>query len=432
MSDMAQREPDGATLFVTDRRFWRRSIGSEQRIAALVLHLAARRERVFVAYVGRLDRRERRAVAQLEAAHPTLQVLARPGPLGALLRAATRRRDTSPGAPSRPAETDDRAGGGALAGRYSATRRAFIDDVLRRVRPRLVIVEFLRLAYTVHPRVPDLAPPPHLAIDTHDVLHRRNERYREAGEALDLAIDREAEIAALARFDTILAIQAEEGELLRTLIPDRPVVIVPHGVALPPEPTSATHSRERQRIGFLGGRDPANQRALEWFVDHVWDPLRERFPGRVELIIAGQICERWDRPIEGATTIGAIDSIERFWPEIDLAINPVRFGSGLKIKNVEALAFARPLLTTTIGAEGLRAASPQGLRIEDTPEAWIATLADWLDAPEEAREIGRAGRRYAEQHLTPDRAFGVFDAWLAERGAIRPNDPPTRIAESAP
>ena len=77
---------------------------------------------------------------------------------------------------------------------------------------------------------------------------------------------------------------------------------------------------------------------------------------------------------DGVLSIGPVETIDVFWPNIDIAINPIRFGSGLKIKNVEALAYGLPLLTTPIGAEGLEAASPLGLvrRLSTRMKRWNA------------------------------------------------------------
>ena len=110
--------------------------------------------------------------------------------------------------------------------------------------------------------------------------------------------------------------------------------------------------------------------------------------------------------------MGTVASIGEFWPAIDIAINPVRFGSGLKIKNVEALAYARALVTSPVGAEGLESAAPSGLRIADTPEEWLAILVHLLDDPVRIEQMGRAGRAHAERHFPPAAAFAELDAYL--------------------
>ena len=79
-------KPEGGPLLVvTDRQFWRRSIGSEQRVASLVEHLASRGERVIVAYLGRVSTGEREALDRFCELSPRLEVRSRAGGLAAFL-----------------------------------------------------------------------------------------------------------------------------------------------------------------------------------------------------------------------------------------------------------------------------------------------------------------------------------------------------------
>ncbi|MFK7894927.1 MAG: glycosyltransferase family 4 protein [Myxococcota bacterium] len=389
-------------LFVTDRMFWRRSIGSEQRIAALIDYAVERGDSVHVAYVGRLSAAEKTSFDRFSAPRLTKESRS----LKDTLRATATR---------------------------SAPRRAFVQSVLRKHRPRIVIVEFLRLIHTVHPRPTPLPDNTRFVIDTHDVLHQRAARYRDAGAEIARDMSAEEEMKALATFDAILAIQEKEGELIKTALPDSPVLVVPHGIDLPemqaldraPTPVETHGTRGAGgtepilpiRLGFLGGRDEANRSALEWFLEHVWPTLQNRFGSRIELHVAGQICQDWQSEATGIRKIGVLETIEDFWPNVDIAVNPVRFGSGLKIKNVEALAYARPLITTAIGAEGLERAGEQGIAIEDEAEAWIRRLSEWIDSPRERARRGTAGREFAAAALSKETAYRELGRWIDQNTA---------------
>jgi glycosyltransferase involved in cell wall biosynthesis len=415
-------------LFVTDRRFWRRSIGSEQRIATLILHLARRGEHVAVVYVGRVNSRDRALLTRFLSSAPKLEGLTRPFDWKTLWHASRKwlRRPRIPGSKPEPfpgasrwasaIESND-APDDALdrPDQYSPARRAFVQSVIQERRPRIVIVEFSRLTYTVFPRGA-AAGNCRYWVDTHDILHKRAERYRTAGATVTHPILASQEARDLETYDAILAIQKQEGDQLRELVPHRPVIVVPHGIDLPILPERTSDARQPTRLGFLGGRDESNRHALDWFVDRIWPNIRSRFGEKVELHVAGQICHAWQPRGDGIgiVIVGPIDSIEHFWPSIDIAINPVRFGSGLKIKNVEALAYGCPLITTSIGAEGLEVASPDGLRIADTECKWDRSLDDWLTNPDSATELGQAARAYAQAHLTEDAAFHALELQIAE------------------
>ena len=389
-------------LVVTDRRFWRRSIGSEQRIASLIEHLAQRDEPLSVAYLGRVPANEREALAGFCAPLPGLAVQARATDFSSrIVDALSAVRQTLPQRRTNP-----------LLLERSRARRRFVQRLLRELTPRAVIVEFTRLTSTVHPRDPARSAATVYLIDTHDLLHQRAIRFREHGATVALDVDAREEAEALATYDAILAIQAADARTLRALLPEKSVLVVPHGIELPvPAPGFAPGPRPI-RVGFLGGRDESNRAGLHWFLDHVWSKLAARFGERVELVVAGQIAANWTRAEKGMRLMGTLDSIRDFWPAIDIAINPVQFGSGLKIKNVEALAYARALVTSPIGAEGLESAAPAGLFIAATPEDWLAILAAWIGAPERIGKTGRAGRAHAERYFSPRAAFAELDAFL--------------------
>ena len=403
--------PRDGILVVTDRKFWRRSIGSEERIATLVLHLARAGFPITVAYVGRVPETERTDFEAFASTEKNLDILARATSRMSFrqaLQALARRIRAFP----RPQENVGTAAEdlGPVPidgfGRGSPARREFVQRLLRESRPRVVLVEFLRLTYTVYPREEEAAPAPLYWIDTHDVMHERANRYRKAKRAIPYALTAQQETRMLSTYDAILAIQDKEAALFRRLLPDKQVLVVPHGITTskdlqPPArgPSGPT------RLGFLGGRDVSNRDSLDWFVEAIWPDIRARFGKRVELHVAGQVCQKWSCEAPGIIHRGLVDSAEQFWTGIDVAINPIRFGSGLKIKNVEALAFGCALLTTPIGAEGIEAASPAGLGIAETESEWKSMLVDWLDHPEPRTRVARQGRIYADTHLTEDIAF---------------------------
>lgn len=291
-------------------------------------------------------------------------------------------------------------------------RRAFVQCLILERRPRVVIIEFLRLSYTLFPLPQTSHPAPHTLIDTHDILHLRAARARARGADVDQPIDAAREWQMLAHYDAVLAIQGLEATRLREGLPGRTVLVVPHGVAVAGSPSRPIAATRPVRIGFLGGRDASNRDALDWFVREVWPGLHAEWKAQVELHVAGQVTKSWSTTAEGVRNLGPVDSIDDFWRAIDIAINPVRYGSGLKIKNVEALAHGRALLTTSIGAEGLEAAGPDGLHIADSASEWTRVLIEWLAHPDLAVEVARRGREFAETHLCEGAAFAELDAHL--------------------
>jgi glycosyltransferase involved in cell wall biosynthesis len=72
---------------------------------------------------------------------------------------------------------------------------------------------------------------------------------------------------------------------------------------------------------------------------------------------------------------------------------PIRTGSGTRLKVVEGLAMGKPMVSTTLGCEGVDVRHEEHLLIADTAEAFAESLARLLDDPDYGEALGRAGRR---------------------------------------
>lgn len=186
-------------------------------------------------------------------------------------------------------------------------------------------------------------------IDTHDVFSNRLELFRANNQSPDwfFTIRRE-EAKGLLRADCVLAIQEHEKRFFDGLLrARREVIAVGHFV----EPNPLPVSGECRKILYVGSENPINLRAIRGFLANVWPLLQRRAPG-LEMFVAGGVC-RGLSEAHGVKLLGVMDRVEDAYRQADVVINPMPFGTGLKIKSLEALAFGKPLVTSPCGAEGL-------------------------------------------------------------------------------
>lgn len=287
--------------------------------------------------------------------------------------------------------------------------------------PRAVIVEYLWMAPAL-----DVVPRGVARIvDTHDVMHVRGEVYRDQPEGAWVRCSRETEISLLQHADHAMAIQQREAELLREMLPLRGVVHVPHVRTGTSETRGAGARRSPDSgadliVAFVGSRIQGNVAGMTEFIERGWPLAREAHP-RARLRIYGEICERLDAEGRGIEKVGFVEDLSEVYETATVIINPVRHGTGLKIKTVEALAFGRALVTTPCGGDGLMEGAGSAFLVESDMEAFGASVARLLGDEPFRRGFEENALRFAEARFSPRRAIaellGVIGAGGGAGGA---------------
>ena len=129
--------------------------------------------------------------------------------------------------------------------------------------------------------------------------------------------------------------------------------------------------------GWMGGRHSPNGDGLHWMITEVLPILSERQPG-VRVLVTGE-----SPPVElvrisppNLRWVGALPDLGDALDRVRLTISPIRFGAGIKLKVVDSLARAVPVVATTVGAEGLEAKWNCGVRVTNDAEVFAQSIAD--------------------------------------------------------
>ena len=414
-------------LLATDRKFWRDDRGSRARIASLCRHFLGRGMVLHVFFVGDMtpgDLKRLRArfpAVHLHAVHPLrLHAMVILRQLGArLARIGTRirrwvRRSAGPrvavaqGARARPSQPPAER---TLADFRSAPAQSAFQTICRRLKPGAVIVEYVRRAYLIEGLGGGRDEPSLTLIDTLDVMSDRCRRYRERGEAHWINISEAEEKQVLARFDVIVAIQPSDAARFREMLPQKRVVTAMHASPILLQPP---REREPVRMLYLATGDRVNLLAIESFLAEVWPSLSERLADRARLLLAGNICKHFDPVVlpPGVDLAGYVEDLNALYGETHIVVNPVAFGGGLKIKNVEALCRAKPLVTTPAGAQGIEDGAEEAFQVCDSPDGMVDALTALVERPELRARMAEKAHRFALDHFSEDKAYAELDALL--------------------
>ncbi|SDE67055.1 glycosyltransferase [Desulfuromonas thiophila] len=208
-------------------------------------------------------------------------------------------------------------------------------------------------------------------LDTHDVFANRHKIFIENGDIPSWFYTTESEEKkGLSRADVVLAIQEHDRAYYASLVPDKQCLVVGHGCEIKNLFKKRSVARE---VLFLGSGNNVNVHALTFFLNEVWPSVLCDFPG-LTLGVAGSVCSKFSQFPTGCILYGVVDDLMAVYSSADVVINPVQFGTGLKIKNIEALGFGLPLLTTSEGAVGLESGRGSAFLVADTASEFKAEL----------------------------------------------------------
>ncbi len=277
---------------------------------------------------------------------------------------------------------------------------AAIDEYLRGLQQQIgceiVMVEYLFFSKALEQFDTDVLK----ILDTHDVFTNRQQVYRQHPQMPAwFYTTRSQEKRGVQRADVILAIQDHERRFFASLVPEKQVVTVGHFVELCRLPF---RNQQPQAVLFFASSNPVNVHGLTFFLEKVWPTVSRRLP-RVQLLIGGSVCQAIaERP--DYTSIGMVAHAKTVYEQADVVISPILFGTGLKIKNVEAMAYAKPLITTHAGAAGLEHGNGQAFFVAATADEFADNLQELLTNTALRQKMGEQAYQFAsavqQQNIT--------------------------------
>lgn len=250
-----------------------------------------------------------------------------------------------------------------------------------------------------------------MIIDAHNVEYQILRRYA-AGlgrlSPLRVAVEREwRQVRAYERrvygsARLVFAVSHEDAAAITQMAPDVRLSVA--GIAVDTDAvqpvTAAPTGRE---VLFVGGLHwPPNVEAVTFFLDEVWAKVRRVCPDARFTVIGRRDAPlaRARESLPGVTFAGYVDDLEHFYQRRPVVIAPILSGSGLRVKILDAMAHGLPVVSTTVGCEGIGARHDDDILIADNPDAFAASVVSLLNDSSRAQRVGDSGRTVVEQRFS--------------------------------
>ncbi|WP_175735074.1 glycosyltransferase [Burkholderia ambifaria] len=198
-------------------------------------------------------------------------------------------------------------------------------------------------------------------------------------------------------FDLSVLVSQTDRDYLFPGQPAKKVMVCSNGVDLSGLPYTARSMASRILI-FIGDmRTVQNQDMCHYFAEAVLPLLRKRADYRFRIVgsIAPVLAERF-RAYDGVDVTGRVESVAQAASDGAIGVCPMRIGAGVQNKILEYMALGLPVITTSLGHEGLGAQSGRDLLIADTPEEFVDRIEQLVADEAAAVEMTARARAFVE------------------------------------
>lgn len=271
------------------------------------------------------------------------------------------------------------------------------------IQPDIVLVEYVFFSKALECFGSDVVK----LIDTHDLFTNRHRMSWKTLQPFNwFSTSSEEEARGLERADIVIAITAEDRTALSRRI-QKQVVTIGHAPMLRHAPLERGIGN---KILFVGSRNLSNQYAALFFARKVFPLIRKQVPD-AEFLLAGSICTvPAIEANKNCVCLGVVENLDEVYRQAAVVVNPDRNGTGLAIKSMEALSYAKPLVTTTRGARGIMEGAQQAFFVADLPEAFARATISLLQDSDLYQRMCRNALEYARiyQQRNLDAFTGLF------------------------
>lgn len=304
----------------------------------------------------------------------------------------------------------------------SAKLREAIRSLLAGRRFDVIVCDFLHAA----PNIPDLRS---AVLFQHNVettiwqRHLEREQHPLKKRFIAMQVRKmeayEREVCRQARY--VIAVSDVDANRMRQMFSIDRVEAVPTGVdidyfACPVQPEPVTD------LLFSGSMDwLPNVDAIEYFLSEVFPLIRSRRPNTTFTIAGRSPDPRVHKAADGVQGVSITGSVPDMRPYLwgsQVSIVPLRIGGGTRLKVYEAMAAGSPVVSTTIGAEGLDYTDGENILIADTPEAFASACLRLLDGQDARRRIAASALALVQENFSWASVTRRFEAILEANCAL--------------
>jgi glycosyltransferase involved in cell wall biosynthesis len=305
-----------------------------------------------------------------------------------------------------------------------------IGKMIQKDRYDFVIAEYSVMGQFIHNN--SALPPVRRIISVHEsyyLARKKAFRHHKLGleklrEAVNLKGLKKYEFDMYRQADKVLTLTPEGKEELLAVCPELDISIVPHGVDVDYFAFSDLRDAE-ESIVFVGNYlHYPNVDAVLYFHREMWPLLKNLLP-KIKFYIVGQAppadIQRLAQD-ESIVVTGRVDDVRPYLKKGRVFICPVDLGGGFRGKILEAMAMGLPVVSTSLGAEGIPIQDGENIIIGDDPQRFAQGVVELMKNEVLFRRIAKKARQLMEEKYAWGKGVEVMERILEEMMSKKPSN----------
>jgi glycosyltransferase involved in cell wall biosynthesis len=206
---------------------------------------------------------------------------------------------------------------------------------------------------------------------------------------------------ACRRFDIVVAVSEADENQIKEDYGVKKAVAIPTGVDLNYFRPESEIIRDPQNVVFTGSMDwLPNEDAMQYFIREVLPLIRAQAPDTTLTVVGRDPYPsliELSKAVKGIEVTGRVEDVRPYIARASVFVVPIRIGGGTRLKIYEAMAMRTPVVSTTIGAEGLPLVNGQEVLLADEPGDFAAAVVSLLRDKSRAQELGTRSLRLVQE-----------------------------------
>ncbi len=223
------------------------------------------------------------------------------------------------------------------------------------------------------------------------------------------------------RFTQLIAVSETDAEILRETCKVNNIEEIPNGVDADFFQRAGGETEPDSLVWTGGMGSPYNRDAVDYFLEDIFPKIYVQRP-QIKVTIVGDspsptLQQYQARYPQNIFIAGYVDDVRPYMQRASIFIAPMRCGSGTKVKVINAMAMGKAIVSSSVGAEGIKVESGKDLIIAEAPQEFADQILRLLQDPARLRQLGENARQVVERYYDWRVIYKKMDA-LYEKVAI--------------